>query len=148
MENETTAGMILWLGIIAAFIMNGIMIFRTRTLVNDIKGVIRTRQNLMMVKGTINLSMKLAIYYLAMCGAMLLIYLLLVSKGMPFISMMGKLFVFGVVTLPAGLIGKHFEKKIKNLTVESEDQTLAAAFTDYLSQWERPQYQLKDLNQT
>lgn len=144
MESETMSGMILWLGIIAAFTMNGIMIFRTRTVVKEIKGAIRTRQNLMLVKEAINLSMKLAIYYLAMCGAMLLLYLLLVSKGMPFTLMMGKLFVFGVATLPAGLIGKYFEKKIKNLAVESEDQTLAAAFTDYLSQWERPQYQIKD----
>lgn len=144
MSNETIAGRILWLGIIAAFTMNGIMIFRTRTVVNEIRGEIRTRQNLMLVKGAINLSMKLAIYYLAMCGAMLLIFLLLVSKGMPFISMMGKLFIFGIATLPAGLIGKHFERKIKSLKVDSPDPSLAEAFDDYLSQWERPQFQIKD----
>ncbi|GEM_PF-991404 len=144
MNNEALAALVLWSCIIAAVVMNGIMVQKTRAVDSVVKGVIKTRQHLLLAKEAINLSMKLAIYYLVMCGAMLAIFLLLVSKGLPFMAMMGKIFLFGIVTLPIGLIAKHFEKKIKNLRVESDDPSLSGLFSDYLSQWERPQFQIKE----
>jgi hypothetical protein len=54
------------------------------------------------------------------------------------------LFVFGIVTLPVGLIGKSYDKKIKTLRVEAGDQQIAEKFQEYLKQWNEARFHLSD----
>ena len=54
------------------------------------------------------------------------------------------LFVFGVVTLPIGLIGKRYEKRIKTMQVQADDPEIAEKFQQYLNQWDKARYQLSD----
>lgn len=144
MDYESWAYAILWLSVIAAAVMHWMLVDKTKCVDREIRGVIKTRQHLMLAKEAINLSMRMAIYYLAMCGAVLVLYLVLVAKGLTYISVIGKMFIFGIITLPMGLIAKHFEKRIKDIRVESDDPTLDSLFSDYLDRWHKPQFQIKE----
>jgi len=54
------------------------------------------------------------------------------------------LFLFGIITLPVGFIGKRFENKIKTMEVESTDPQIKERFERYLKQWNKPHLQLPD----
>jgi O-antigen/teichoic acid export membrane protein len=54
------------------------------------------------------------------------------------------LFIFGIVTLPVGLIGKRYEKRIKTMKVESDDPEIADKFQQYLKQWNEARFQLPE----
>jgi hypothetical protein len=110
----------------------------------QIHGVIRSKQDLMAVRDAINLSMKLAVIYIVMFVLLVLLMGLAVMRGGSLGQAALCLFVFGIVTLPVGLIGKSYDKKIKTLRVEAGDQQIAEKFQEYLKQWNEARFHLSD----
>lgn len=133
-----------WAVIAIAALMNFYNIAKIRELIQRTKGVVRSRSDLQLVKEAINLSMQLAIYYIALSGLFLSILAYLVISGLPFFTAMGQLFIFGIVTLPMGLIGKHFEDKIRKMEIQPPDPVLQETYSRYLAQWKEPRFKLPD----
>jgi hypothetical protein len=107
-------------------------------------GVIKTRQDLLAVKDAINLSMKLAVVYIGMFVLFIVLLALFVARGTSLGHAALSLFVFGIVTLPVGLIGKQHEKRIKTMQVEADDPEIAKKFQQYLKQWNEARFQLPE----
>ncbi|TES90492.1 MAG: hypothetical protein E3J87_09905 [Candidatus Cloacimonadota bacterium] len=108
-------------------------------------GVIRTRENLKLVRDAINLSMMLAIIYISMFVILFLtIAFFVFSRKILILTGGGHLFVFGIVTLPLGLWGRTAERLIKTLKVESEDPVIEKKYKQFLMQWEQPRLKLPD----
>ena len=107
-------------------------------------GVIRSRQDLLAVKEAINLSMKLAVIYIALFILFILLMGLSVARGGSLGQAALCLFIFGIVTLPVGLIGKSYEKKIKTMRVDSGDPEITEKFQQYLKQWNEARFGLSD----
>lgn len=107
-------------------------------------GVIRTRQDLLSVKEVINLNMKLAIYYIAMFVLFIVILIIAYFSGTRLGHIALSLFLFGVITLVVGLIGKTYEKKIKSMEVQSDDPEILRIYEQYLVQWKEPRFKLRE----
>ncbi|KPJ71145.1 hypothetical protein AMJ52_09000 [candidate division TA06 bacterium DG_78] len=82
--------------------------------------------------------MKLAVLYLILFG------LLIIAVVMYFVQDITILFIFGIITLPVGLIGKYFENKIKSMDVRADDPNIAETFQRYLVQWKQARFKLPD----
>ena len=108
------------------------------------RGVIKSRHDLLAVKAAINLSMKLAVVYILLFVLFILLMGLSVARGGSLGQAALCLFIFGIVTLPVGLIGKSYEKKIKTMQVEAEDPEIGEKFQQYLKQWNEPRFGLSD----
>lgn len=108
------------------------------------RGVVRSRQDLLAVKEAINLSMKLAVVYIGLFILFVLLMGLSVARGGSLGQAALCLFIFGVVTLPVGLIGKSYEKKVKSLQIEADDPEIAEKFQQYLRQWNEARFGLSD----
>ncbi|MEO0107176.1 MAG: hypothetical protein ABIL46_07605 [candidate division WOR-3 bacterium] len=52
------------------------------------------------------------------------------------------MFLFGIINLPVGLIGKHYENKIKSLRIESDDKEVGRIFETYLVQWKQARWKM------
>lgn len=119
------------------------MIVRMKTVYNKLGGIIRTNWDLKRVKRVINLSMKLAIFYMVFFAVLIivLIYLYFLKIG---IESFVVLFFFGIITLPLGLIGRHFEKKIKNMKVDAKDPQIGEKYNRYIEQWNKARLQISD----
>jgi uncharacterized ion transporter superfamily protein YfcC len=50
------------------------------------------------------------------------VLLFVLSQGKYIMDAIKALFLFGIITLPIGLIGKNFEKKIKEMNVITESE--------------------------
>ena len=107
-------------------------------------GVLQSRRDLLLVKAAINLSMRLAIVYIVFFVLFIVMLVVFVRNGTPFTLAMLCLFIFGIVTLPVGLMGKQFEKKIKTMEIKSEDPEIERKYRQYLTQWNEPRFQLPD----
>lgn len=107
-------------------------------------GVVRSRQDLVAVRGAINLSMKLAVVYIMLFVLFILLMGLAVMRGGSLGQAALCLFVFGIVTLPIGFIGKTYEKKIKTMRIEADDPQIAEKFQQYLKQWNEARFGLSD----
>lgn len=118
--------------------------WKNHTVSQETKGVIKSRSDLDRVKEAINLSMRLAVIYIILFVAFIVLLGVFVARGTPLLRASLGLFIFGVVTLPVGLIGKFFEKKIKKLEVRSDDPRLAEDYAAYLKQWDEPRFQLSE----
>lgn len=108
------------------------------------RGAIRSRRDLLLVRAAINLSMRLAIVYIGLFVVFIVVLALSVLGGKSVALALLSLFIFGVVTLPIGLVGKKYEKKIRTMGVESDDPQLRERFESYLAQWDKPKIQLSD----
>ena len=133
-----------WSAIIIAALMHLYNIAKSRGMIQQTKGIIRTSRDLQLVREVINLSMQLAIYYIAMSVLLLAVLSYLVISGLSFITAMGQLFVFGIVTLPMGLIGKHFEDRVRRMEIQPPDPVLQETYSRYLAQWKEPRFKLPD----
>jgi len=133
-----------WIAIALAALMHLYNIVKAKELIKRTGGVIRSNSDLLMVKEAINLSMQLAIYYIAMSIILLAALAYFVINGLSFFTAMGQLFIFGIVTLPMGLIGKHFEDKVRQMEVQSSDTLLQDSYNRYLVQWKEPRFKLPD----
>jgi cyanate permease len=108
------------------------------------RGVIKSRQDLLAVKDAINLSLKLAVVYIGMFVLFIVLLALFVARGTSLGHAALSLFIFGIVTLPVGLIGKKYEKRIKTMQVQADDPEIAVKFQQYLKQWNEARFQLPD----
>jgi hypothetical protein len=117
---------------------------RNALVYNQTRGVIKSRQDLLTVKNAINLSMKLAVIYILLFVLFILLMGLSVARGGSLGQAALCLFVFGIVTLPLGLAGKSYEKKIKKLQVETDDPQITEKFQQYLKQWNEARFGLSD----
>lgn len=108
------------------------------------RGVIRTRQDLLAVKMAINISMKLAVIYIVLFVLFVWVLGFSVARGGSLGEAAFFLFVFGIVTLPVGLIGKTYEKRIKTMQVQADDPQIAERYQLYLKQWNQPRWKLPD----
>ena len=134
---------ILIISVIVALTFQITMILRMKTVYNKLGGIIRTNWDLKRVKRVINLSMKLAIFYMVFFAILIivLIYLYFVKIG---IESFVVLFFFGIITLPLGLLGRHFEKKIKNMKVDAKDPQIEERYNRYIEQWSKARLQVSD----
>jgi hypothetical protein len=96
------------------------------------------------VKAAINLSMKLAVIYILLFVLFVFVLIISVARGGSLGEAAFSLFVFGIITLPVGLIGKTYEKKVKTLQVQADDPQIAEKFQLYLKQWNEPRWKLPD----
>lgn len=106
--------------------------------------VIRSGHDLILIKKAINVSMRLAIIYIALFIIFILVLAMLVARGASIGRAALSLFIFGIVTLPIGLIGKKYEKRIKSMQVDCYDPEVVSKFQQYLKQWDEPRFQLPD----
>jgi hypothetical protein len=118
--------------------------FKARELIKKTGGIIRSSGDLLLVRETINTSMQLAICYIALSLVFLAVLAFFVISGYPFSAAIGQLFTFGIVTLPMGLICKHFEDKIRKMEVRPPDPVLNEAYFKYLTQWKEARFKLPD----
>jgi hypothetical protein len=135
---------VLILFILLAVIMHVLSMRKNIEVYDRIHGVIRSRQDLVLLKQAINLNMQLAMLYIGLFIAFIIVLVVMVLSGRSFMTAVLMLFIAGVVTLPLGLIGKKYENKIKSLKIEGEDPELARIFTAYLKQWNEPRFRLPD----
>jgi hypothetical protein len=133
-----------WVVIVIAGLMHFYNTSKTKELLKRTGGIIRSRNDLLLVKEIINISMQLAIYYIALSIMFVAVLGFLVIKGYSFFSAIGQLFIFGIVTLPMGLIGKHFEDKVRQMEIQSSDPLLQDTYNRYLIQWKEPRFKLPD----
>ena len=133
-----------WAVIFIAGLMHFYNTSKTRELIKRTGGVIRSRNDLLLVKEIINISMQLAIYYIALSILFIAVLGFLVIKGYSFFSAIGQLFIFGIVTLPMGLVGKHYEDKVRQMEIQSSDPALQETYQRYLIQWKEPRFKLPD----
>lgn len=108
------------------------------------RGVVGSRRDLLAVKSAINLNMKLAVVYILLFVLFILLMGLSVARGGSLGQAALCLFIFGIVTLPIGMIGKTYEKKIKTMQVETDDPQIAEKFQQYLKQWGKARFGLSD----
>ena len=133
--------------IIFIIIAVGMQIYSNRrnaVVYNQTRGVVKSRQDLLAVRAAINLSMKLAVVYILLFVVFILLMGLSVARGGSLGQAALCLFIFGIVTLPVGLIGKTYEKKIKKMQVETDDPQIAEKFQQYLKQWNQARFGLSD----
>ncbi len=123
--------------------MQGYNIYRIEEFMRRTKGVIRYGPDLDHVKEIINLNMRMAILYIALYVIFFIIIALMFFGGER-IQAVTIMFFFGVITLPFGLIGKHFEKKVKNLKIETTQPGIAETYQRWLVQWKEARFQLPD----
>lgn len=107
------------------------------------KGVIRSRIDLSELKEVININMKLAVVYIILYVVFFILILLMFAGGWVSQAILS-MFLFGIITLPVGLIGKHYENKIKSLRIESDDKEVGRIFDTYLVQWKEARWKLPD----
>lgn len=134
---------ILIIAILAAVGMQGYSVAKIEAFIRRTKGIIRYRPDLIEVKEIINLNMKMAIIYIVLFIIFFIIVARIFSGGRPF-QAITVLFLFSIITLPLGLIGKHFENKIKSIKIETDDQEIAKTFERYLVMWKEAKWKLPD----
>lgn len=110
----------------------------------ETNGVIRSQIDLNKVKEAINISMRFAMIYIGVFIVFIILLIVAWRSGESFMNGVLAMFLFGVITLPLGLVGKHFEKKIRNMTVEADDPRVEQKFHEYLKMWDQPRFQLPD----
>ena len=140
---DQTSLYILIVAILVAVGMQGYSITKIETLIRRTKGIIRYRPDLAEVKEVINLNMKMAVVYIVLFVIFFIIIARIFIGGRPF-QAITILFLFGIITLPIGLIGKHFENKIRSMRIESDDKEIATTFERYLVQWKEARWKLPD----
>jgi len=130
--------------IVLAVIMHMLSMRRNIEVYERLHGVIRSRQDLVLLKRAINLNMQFAMIYIGLFIAFIIVLVIMILSRGSFMNAVLVLFIAGVVTLPLGLIGKKYENKIKSLQVEGDDPELTGVFTTYLKQWGEPRFRLPD----
>lgn len=130
--------------ILIALGMQFISSWKNHTVFQETRGIIKSRLDLDRVKAAINLSMRLAIIYIILFILFISLLGIFVLRGTPLLHASFGLFIFGIITLPIGLIGKLFEKKLRKMQVQSDDPKLAEQYASYLKQWDEPHFQLSE----
>ncbi|THB69651.1 MAG: hypothetical protein D6E12_04375 [Desulfovibrio sp.] len=120
-------------------------VIKTTGVLARLNGEISGHSDLSLVRGTINLSMLLAIIYLVLvAGALVALILSVTIWNMPIFLASCHMGLFGILTLPLGFIGKEQEKKVRKLEVTAQDPDVAETYERWLVQWNQPRIQLPD----
>ncbi|OGC38893.1 hypothetical protein A2Y85_01670 [candidate division WOR-3 bacterium RBG_13_43_14] len=130
--------------IVVAIALQAISVAGVEKTVGKLKGMIRDENDLQYVKRTINMNMQLAILYIALSFLYIVALVIAIVNGASLGSAAINLLVFGIITWPVGIIGRSYEKKIKQLKIENNNAKIAARFLDYLTQWLEPRWQISD----
>ncbi|MEO0205925.1 MAG: hypothetical protein ABIL22_04540 [candidate division WOR-3 bacterium] len=134
---------ILVVAILLSVGMQAYSVNRIVTFIRNRRGVIRSRIDLAELKEVINLNMKLAVVYIVLYVVFFILIVLMFVGGWASQAIL-IMFLFGIITLPVGLIGKHYENKIKSLRIESDDKEIERIFDTYLVQWKQARWKLPD----
>jgi hypothetical protein len=136
---------VLVVSLVVAFSFQGYSIWRISLLADRLQGRIRTREDLQMIKEVINLNMRMAIAYIVFWFLLIAVLIwTVVARLLLFPQAITVFFLFGVITLPLGLVGKSFEKKVHALRAESGDAALEETFHRWLKEWKEPRFQLPE----
>ncbi|HNC47063.1 MAG TPA: hypothetical protein PLU80_23020, partial [Acidobacteriota bacterium] len=110
----------------------------------QLRGVIRTRKDLELVKTAINQNMRLALVLILGGGGYLLLLVgLLASKILP-ASDSWHLTVFTVVMALSSVVVHILEKPLKTLHVEAKDSRIAQTYQTWLRQWSQARWGLQE----
>jgi hypothetical protein len=134
---------VLIVSLLLAIGMQVYSILKIQEVYRKTKGVIRYKHDLLAVKEVINLNMKLAVLYLGLFGLLIIAVVVHFIQGMA-LQGIAILFIFGIITLPVGFIGKYFENKIRSMNVQADDQNISDTFQRYLVQWKQARFTLPD----
>jgi glucan phosphoethanolaminetransferase (alkaline phosphatase superfamily) len=134
---------VLIVSLTAAISMQVYSILKIQEVYRKTKGLIQHHHDLLEIKEVINLDMQLAVLYLVLFGLLIVAVVLHFMQGMA-VQGIAILFIFGIITLPVGLFGKHFENKIKSMEVKSDDPKITETFQRYLVQWKQARFTLSD----
>ena len=130
---------------IIAAVMQWISVSKQKQVMADLGGRITAVRDLKPVREAINLSMILAVVYMALfAGLAGLLVILMVTGFFSLLVMGAHLMVFGVLTLPIGLWAKMVENRFKAMEVAEDEQDLGETFKRYLKQWNEPRLRLPE----
>ncbi len=108
-------------------------------------GVIRTRSQLVVVRGSINQNKALAFAYLGLWVLFTVVLALAVISGLTALKgAAGHFLVFGLATLPFGLWSKKVENRFRAMKVESNDPAVESTFARWLAEWKQPRLRVSD----
>ncbi len=128
---------------LAASAMQWYSIYKQKQVMADLGGRLTSPKDLHPVREAINLSMIMAVIYMALYAGLGLGYILLKLSG--FFSwpvMAAHLMVFGLLTLPIALWAKAVENRFKAMEATTDDPQLSETFQRYLQQWTEPRLKL------
>jgi len=134
---------LLILGILIALAFQIVNILRIQDIYRKTGGKIESEDDLILTKGVINFSMEAAMVYIVF-AIVFVVLLFVLSQGKYIMDAIKALFLFGIITLPIGLIGKNFEKKIKEMNVITESEEIKKRYKDYLQQWGKVRFRIRE----
>jgi hypothetical protein len=108
-------------------------------------GVIRTRSQLVVVRGSINQNKALAFAYLGLWVLFTAALVLAVLSGLTvFKGAVGHFLIFGVATLPFGIWSKKVEDRFRAMKVECTDPSVETTFARWLVEWKQPRLRVSE----
>lgn len=126
-----------------AFVMAAATTFRNMGVLRELGGEIRSFDELELLRPAIDLSMILAIVYLAM-GALfvgaLVACVTLTDMSIDLAAL--HLGIFGVVTIGPSLWARTKEKALRKLEVTAQDPDVEATYRTWLVMWNQPRLRL------
>jgi uncharacterized ion transporter superfamily protein YfcC len=134
---------LLILSILIALAFQIVNILKIQDVYRKTGGKIENEDDLLLTKGVINFSMEAAMVYIVF-AIVFVVLLFVLSQGKYIMDAIKALFLFGIITLPIGLIGKNFEKKIKEMNVITESEEIRKRYKDYLEQWGKAQFRIRE----
>ena len=131
--------------ILAAWGMQVVNIRAMQSAWGQLEGELAGAEDLWLVRRAINTSMMLAVLYLGMSMAFFLFLIWAwFGAGMGMMALTGPVFVFGILTLPAGYIGKQYENKIRRLDTGSCGEEVLKTYSAWLNLWGKARFRLPD----
>ncbi len=127
-----------------AFMFQTLNILKMNSVYKMTGGAVRSVEDLEAVKSAINHSMRSAIIYIAF-SVMFGIFLAWYVLSGHVLSAVKLIFLFGISTLIMGLIGRVFEKRVRNMRIETDDNVIADKYAYYIDQWDKPQFTIRDI---
>lgn len=134
---------LLILSILIALAFQIVNILRIQDVYRKTGGKIESEDDLLLTKGVINFSMEAAMVYIVF-AIVFVVLLFVLSQGKYIMDAIKALFLFGIITLPIGFIGKNFEKKIKEMDVITESEEIKKRYKDYLEQWGKARFRIRE----
>ncbi|MCK4544754.1 hypothetical protein KAU43_04390 [candidate division WOR-3 bacterium] len=134
---------LLILSILIALAFQIVNILKIQDVYRKTGGKIENEDDLLLTKGVINFSMEAAMVYIVF-AIVFVVLLFVLSQGKYIMDAIKALFLFGIITLPIGFIGKNFEKKIKEMNVITESEEIRKRYKDYLEQWGKAQFRIRE----
>lgn len=122
---------------IAAVALQTWSIAAGRKMLSKTNGTISSAADLKLVRSSINSNILAAFGYKAIFLLFALLLVVLMLNGMSVIKSLAQLSVFGIITLPASIIRKAYEERIRHMRMGTSDQGIKDSHTKDLLQWKR-----------